>query len=158
MDPKDKEDNLLRSAALQNANAIFQARQRAEGDLKRAKGDLELRSRELAYSLAMMRATLESTTDGILVTDAVGHITDCNAKFAQLWRVPQGIVEKKEHLELQKLSAKLLKEPESFLARIAEIYTSWPPETFDLLEFADGRIFERYSKIQWIGQDASSFL
>jgi PAS domain S-box-containing protein len=150
MEPNDDEEDLLRSAALQNANAVFQARQRASEDLRRAKEELELRTRELAYSLEMMRATLESTTDAILVTDAVGHITDCNEKFVQLWGTPHDLMAKHGHQELQEFSAKQLKEPEAFLARISEIYTSWPPETFDLLEFADGRVYERYSNIQRI--------
>ncbi len=64
----DEEEQLLRSVAIQNANSILLARQRAEQELIRAKEALEVKTRELAHSLAMMRATLESTWDGILVS------------------------------------------------------------------------------------------
>jgi len=65
----DDEEDLLRSVALQNAKSILLARQRAEQEMLRAKDELERRTQELVGSLAMMRATLESTWDGILVTD-----------------------------------------------------------------------------------------
>ena len=44
----DDEDELLRSVALQNANSILAARQRAERALLEAKEALEARTRELA--------------------------------------------------------------------------------------------------------------
>ena len=69
MAPDNEEDRLLRSVALQNANAIHIARQRAERELLQAKEALEQKTHELAHSLAMMQATLESTTDAILATD-----------------------------------------------------------------------------------------
>ncbi len=74
----EDEDALLRSVALQNAQSILLARQRAEEDLVRAKEALELRTRELDRSLAMMRATLESSTDGIIATDDAGRVTVYN--------------------------------------------------------------------------------
>ena len=78
------EEELLRSVALQNAKSIHLARQRAEEELIQAKEALELKTQELAQSLAMMRATLESTTDGILVIDGGGKVTGSNEKFAQM--------------------------------------------------------------------------
>src|SRR5688572_1775779 len=81
----NEEERLLRSVALQNAKSILLARQRAEEEVVRAKEALEDKTRELAHSLAMMRATLESTTDGILVTDGVGNVTGFNEKFLQMW-------------------------------------------------------------------------
>ena len=86
----DDEEELLRSVALQNAQSILLARQRAEEELVRAKEALELKTQELAHSLAMMRATLESTTDGILVTDGDGKVTGFNEKFVQMWRLSRG--------------------------------------------------------------------
>jgi CheY-like chemotaxis protein len=70
----DDEDELLRSVAIQNAQSILAARQRAEQEILRAKEEVERASQELAHSLAMMRATLESTWDGILVTDEHGNV------------------------------------------------------------------------------------
>jgi hypothetical protein len=75
MEPRDDEEKALRSVALQNAQSILLARQRAEEELVRAKEAMELKTHELARSLAMMRATLESSTDGILVTDGGGKVT-----------------------------------------------------------------------------------
>jgi len=148
MEPKEDEESLLRSAAMQNASAIRAARMSAERDLIKAKEDLELKTRELAYLLATMRATFESTTDGILVTDAAGHVTDHNEKFVQLWGLPGAIVDRSQHTSIASLAKKRIKDPRKFLARIREIYESWPPETFDLLEFEDGSVYERHSRIQ----------
>jgi PAS domain S-box-containing protein len=39
-------------------------------------------------SLSLLRATLESTADGILVVDDAGHIENFNRHFAELWRLP----------------------------------------------------------------------
>ena len=39
-----------------------------------------------------------------------------------------------------------------FRARIEEIYESSPPESFDVLELADGRVFERSSRIQCVDE------
>ncbi len=147
MDSPD-EDQLLRSAALQNANTIRAARTRAETELLKARDDLEVRSRELAYSLAMTRAAFEATSEGILVTDAAGHVTDYNEQFVQMWRLSGGLAEHSQHASIQNASGTQLSDPAQHQARLDEIYASWPPETFDIFEFADGRIFERHSKIQ----------
>jgi PAS domain S-box-containing protein len=152
MDTQQDEDDLLRSAALQNASTIRAARTRAESELLKARDDLELKTRELAYSLALMRATFDSTTDGILVTDAGGHITDFNEKFVQIWRLAGGMADRAKHLAIHEASAQQLVDPRRYQERIEEIYATWPPETFDLLEFVDGRIYERYSKIQKVSK------
>src|SRR4051794_2019662 len=68
------EEALLRSTALQTSSAILMARSRAEHELSRAKNALEERTVELDGSLAMLRAIIESTADGILVTDENGKI------------------------------------------------------------------------------------
>ncbi len=82
MGAPDREEGLLRSVAFQNAESILRARQRAEEDLIRAKEALEHRTEELARSVSLMRATLESTNDAILVADNDGRITEFNARFS----------------------------------------------------------------------------
>jgi PAS domain S-box-containing protein len=150
-DPREEdEERRLRSVALQNAQSILVARQRAEEELVRAKEALELKTQELARSLAMMRATLESTTDGILVTDGDGKVTGFNQKFVEMWRMPREALDSLEHERLVFANSREFAEPARFQARIEDIYASSPPESYDLLELADGRVFERFSRIQFV--------
>jgi PAS domain S-box-containing protein len=148
----ENEDNLLRSVTLQNAQSILAARQRAEQELVQAKEALELTTKELAQSLAMMRATLESTTDGILVTDDSGKVTGFNGNFVEMWRIPREALDAKEHRSLLEVAETQFEDPEQFRARVRDIYDSSPPESYDLLELLDGRVIERFSRIQRIDQ------
>ncbi|MDP9004506.1 MAG: PAS domain S-box protein, partial [Verrucomicrobiota bacterium] len=150
METNDDKDQLLRSSALRTANSILLARQRAEQELIHAKQALELKTEELAHSLSMMRATLESTTDGILVTDGAGTITGFNEKYVEMWRMPRAVVEARQDEALREMASHQFSDPQQFVATVREIEASSAPESFDLLEFADGRVFERYSKVQRI--------
>ena len=142
------EEQQLRSSALQNAKSILVARQRAERDLINAREALQQKTDELAHSLAMMRATLESTTDGILVTNEHRRVTGFNEKFAQMWRLSPEVMESGLHDLVLDASAVQMTEPAAYLDRVREIYLSWPNETADVLNLEDGRVFERHSRIQ----------
>ncbi|MCA1659509.1 MAG: PAS domain S-box protein, partial [Verrucomicrobiaceae bacterium] len=150
METNDDPELLLRTSALRTSNTILLARQRAEQELLQATKALEHRTEELAHSLSMMRATLESTSDGILVTDDSGKVTDFNENYLAMWRMPREIVVSKDASRVREMAAQQFRDAPQFLARIHEIETSSVPESFDVLEFADGRVFERYSKIQRI--------
>jgi PAS domain S-box-containing protein len=144
----EDEEELLRSVALQNAQSILLARQKAEEDVVRAKEALELRTGELARSLAMMRATLESTTDGILVTGDGGQVTGFNQKYLRMWRLPQELVDSANHRDLMVACGRQFDDPRPYLARTNDIYASSQAESEDVFELADGRVLERFSRIQ----------
>jgi signal transduction histidine kinase/ActR/RegA family two-component response regulator len=146
----EDEEKMLRSAALQNAHTILAARQRAEEDLLQAKSALESRTSELAHTVAMLRATLEATTDGILVTDPEGNVVDFNEKYAAFWNIPHQILQQRKHRPLLEMVAARFDDPAGFIARAEAIYASSQNESFDVLHLADGRICERYSRIQFV--------
>jgi PAS domain S-box-containing protein len=146
----DEEERLLRNVALQNANSILLARQRAEEELVRAKESLEARTRELALSLSLTRATLEATTDAILVTGHQGEVTDYNEQFVQLWRVPAETLQSGQHRTLLQHISRQFADPDGFVGRVEEIYAS-SREAFDELHCLDGRCIERVCKLQTIG-------
>jgi len=83
----------LRRVALETATSILQIRQRAEQEIRRANEILQRRTKELAQALVIMRTTLESTTDAILVTDERVRVTDFNEKYLAMWKVPREILE-----------------------------------------------------------------
>ena len=134
MPPNESEEKLLHSTALQTANTVLLARRRAEQELLEAKRELERKTKELAHSLAMMRATLESTTDGILVTDYDGQVTGYNQQFVEMWRLPPEVLRAGSRQRLRDIATSQMVDPSSFLARIEQIYEERPPETHDLLE------------------------
>src|ERR1700681_2229206 len=150
METEQNEEELLKSVALQTANSILIARRRAEELLLQTKEALEKKSSELAHSLSVINATLESTTDAILVTDENGRVIIWNRKFAEMWRIPPEIIKTAKHLDLVEVNEKQFVAPRKFRERIQAIYATAPSDTFDVLETADGRILERYSKLQRI--------
>jgi PAS domain S-box-containing protein len=146
---EDSEDELLRSVALRNASAILIARQRVEEDLLRANEALEARTRELADALSVMQATLESTADGILVTDRAGRVTTFNQKFLEIWGLPHDTVAGGHHGELARRVAHLFNQPDAVFDRIDAVYSS-TAQALDTLALSDGRWFERFSRPQYV--------
>src|ERR1700730_3728914 len=89
------ETKQLRATLLETATSILQIRQRAEQEIRRTNEILEQRTRELAQALVVMRATLESTTDGIMVTDEQDKDTDFNEKYIDMCKVPREVIERR---------------------------------------------------------------
>jgi PAS domain S-box-containing protein len=122
----------------------------AQEALSLTNNDLERRVRErtlqLAQALMVMRATLESTTDGILVTDDKLKVVDSNAKYIDMWKIPREVMKLGVPGEVTKLVSQKFADPRRFIARIEEIGVT-DQESFDLLEPKGGRIIERYSKV-----------
>ena len=140
----------IRARQLRTPKKVLHLQRNSEQELLRAKEALERKTEELALSLSMMQATLDSTTDAIVVTDLSGSVRDFNEKYAEMMGVPRGVINPSDVPRLREKFSRQCKDPAQFLARVREIYASVPPESFDVLEFADGRVFERYSKIQSI--------
>jgi signal transduction histidine kinase/ActR/RegA family two-component response regulator len=103
---------------------------------------------KLKQSVSLLRATLDSTTEGLLVVDRSGIITGYNSRFVEMWSLPPGILESRDRA--LEFAQKQLKYPEPFLARIEQLYGAPLEESVDTLEFLDGRIYERYSRPQLV--------
>ncbi|HVS51927.1 MAG TPA: PAS domain S-box protein [Opitutaceae bacterium] len=120
------------------------------------------------HSLALMRATLESTADGILVVNGDGRIETYNRNFAEMWRLDEADVRNAglpvrddphpsgsknpwhvpgEERLLRTILDQLV-EPERFLVSVRDLYSGSEDEVFDELHCKDGRVFERYSRPQ----------
>jgi PAS domain S-box-containing protein len=109
---------------------------------------------ELKNTLSLLSSTLESTADGILVVDQEGKIVTFNQKFVQMWHIPESIIVIRDDNQALEFVLSQLKDPQGFLAKVRELYSRPEAESYDLLEFKDGRIFERYSQPHRLGEQS----
>jgi PAS domain S-box-containing protein len=107
--------------------------------------------RELEKNFSLLRATLESTADGILVVDMDGRIVSFNQKFVQMWRIPEAVLRTRDDDRAISFVLEQLKDPEAFLEKVRDLYAHSDSESFDVLDFKDGRVFERFSQPQRVG-------
>ena len=75
---QDDEEELVRSVAIQNAQSILLARQRAEQELVAAKVALETRTSELERANVLIRTIAENATSSLLMLDERGIATYMN--------------------------------------------------------------------------------
>ncbi len=106
---------------------------------------------ELEKSFSLLKATLESTADGILVVDNMGKIVQFNQKFTEMWRIPEDVMRSKEDQAAIRFVLGQLKYPDLFVHEVNRLYSDPEAISYDLLEFNDGRFFERYSQPQKVG-------
>jgi PAS domain S-box-containing protein len=105
---------------------------------------------EIEKSNSLLKATLESTADGLLVVDSSGKVIQYNQKFSEMWRIPFEILDANDDNYLLNYVKDELLYPDSFLKYVKHLYADPELTTSDLLEFKDGRFFERYSQPQKI--------
>jgi PAS domain S-box-containing protein len=106
---------------------------------------------ELDRSFSLLKATLESTADGILVVDTNGKIIQYNRKFAEMWHIPEEILKLKDDTAALNFVLDQLKDPNSFITKVKQLYSDPEAVTYDLIELKDGSTFDRYSQPQKIG-------
>lgn len=104
---------------------------------------------QLERALSLSQATLEATADGILVVDENRKIAGHNALFRQMWKIPESVMITGNDEEAVKYVLGQVKDPQQFIANLDRYYNLEPDsQDFGLVEFTDGRIFERYTMPQ----------
>ncbi len=106
---------------------------------------------ELKKSFSLLKATLDSTADGILVVDGIGKIANFNRRFVEMWGVPQEIAEFREADRLLAFLLDRVKEPGDFAKKVMGLHTKRDMATSDTVELKDGKVFARSSRPQRVG-------
>ena len=98
------------------------------------------------HSFSMLQAIVESMPYGLLVTDKHGHMLCYNQPYMDMWRIPPEVMVNARHQIIFEHYSSQLRDPQQFLRSTKMIYGAWLPENFDILEFLDGRVFERHTR------------
>ncbi|MEI7902084.1 MAG: PAS domain-containing protein, partial [bacterium] len=93
---------------------------------------------------AQLRATLDSTLDGILAVDPSGKVLYASRRFSKLFRIPQELMDRGDDRALLDFVMDQFCDPVEFLKKVEKLYQS-EDVGMDTIPFKDGRLFERFS-------------
>ena len=105
---------------------------------------------DLANTSSQLRATLESTGNGILVIDWQGQIASMNRLFSSMWRLPEELLLRGDDQALLAYMEAQVEGGEEFGLRLRQIVDS--QASHDELRLHDGRVFECHSLPQYLDE------
>jgi len=90
-----------------------------------------------------LRATLESTADGILVTDLGGTVRAFNRRFVSLWGLPETLLGERNDAALRLWMQRSVTDGSAYAERLAAIEDAPLLQASDTLTLLSGRVLER---------------
>ncbi len=98
---------------------------------------------QLESRMAELRATLESTGDGILVTNTEGVVRHYNRRFAELWNLPHGLLDSHGDPALFAHLAACVQDEPAYQDQLSRISSDPELQCTDVLLLRSGRMLER---------------
>src|SRR5881397_756727 len=98
-----------------------------------------------SLTVSVLQSTLESTADGILVVDLDGNIVSHNRRFEEIWGLAPALIAANDDAARRRLIQHVqdqLLNPQYFVDGIQERYAEPESDSFDMLNFKDGRVLE----------------
>ncbi|MEA2435181.1 MAG: hypothetical protein QOG54_2638 [Actinomycetota bacterium] len=105
---------------------------------------------EMKEGASLLQATLDSTTDGILVIDFEARITSFNRRFLEMWDIPDDHAAPGDLAEVFASFLDRLEDPEQVFASELALFEQHESESVEVFLLKDGRRIERYSQPQRI--------
>jgi diguanylate cyclase (GGDEF)-like protein len=133
------------ACALTKKWQLQQDTRRYTSSLKRQVDD---RTLSLQQSLSLIKATLESSDEGILVINNEGGIVNYNKKLCALWDIPKSIIDSKSENEVKKFMLTKVENADEFGAWLASLHKTEEMVNLDVIQLKDGKIFDCYSQPQ----------
>lgn len=98
---------------------------------------------ELEERIAELASTLESTADGVLVTDLAGRVRSFNHAFAALWDLPDALLRRRDEDALMRFMMRSVADPGSYLRRLASVDDAELAEACDTVVLLSGKVLQR---------------
>lgn len=94
------------------------------------------------------KSAIDSEPDGILIIDTDGNFLYYNEKFLDVWKITSDKIESKKKSDIFEYFGTLVKHSEDYNEKFNELVNNRLKDTFEILEFKDGRIFEKITTPQ----------
>ncbi|MGK0237727.1 MAG: PAS domain S-box-containing protein [Candidatus Pelagisphaera sp.] len=94
---------------------------------------------------SVLKAQSEASTDGILVVNERGIVSNYNKRFHEIWALSPSVMDAGDPTKIWEVASQLLPDSETFYQTALSTSESETETIKDILEFTDGRIFEQAS-------------
>ena len=109
----------------------------------------QAQSDEREARVAELEATLESSADGLLVTDLTGGLRSFNRRFAAMWALPDAMLRARDDAGIAAWMLRSVAEPEGYAARLATLHQTPLLATSERITLLGGAVFERVTRPLW---------
>lgn len=99
-----------------------------------------------SLSFSLIRATLESSADGIMVMDNDNLLVDYNAHFAEMWKLPQTLLNNKQGLRIFEYIQNQLQQSELLSKHMESLHSEPEAILNEILTLKNNSIYEVYSQ------------
>ena len=106
------------------------------------KQTIDEKTKSLQNSLSLLRSTIESSADGILVVDLNKKLIDFNTKFLTMWDISNAMVIDKNSITLFKHMLRQLYRSGKYLKQIYHLDNNIGQTSRHTMHFKDGKILE----------------
>ena len=100
------------------------------------------KTQSLQRTLSLLHATLESTTEGILVVDLKGVVIDYNKRFVRLFNIPKALLSAHDSNLVQKFIINTIENPKDLSALINRLRVTIDEDSQLTIRLKNGKIFE----------------
>lgn len=100
---------------------------------------------ELQQNLSLLTSTFEATAEGILVVDRNDKIVTYNQNFVEMTQIPDAVIDSLDNTQVVDFLHEQLVDGKAYLEKTGQLLIHPETHGYDILEFKDGKVFERYS-------------
>lgn len=106
----------------------------------------------LEFQNILLSAQQEASIDGILVVDENAKIISFNRRFVEIMEIPAQLLETREDQPVLQYVTDKMVDPESFLAKVKQLYQNPLEISRDEISLRDGKTLDRYT-VPLLGSD-----
>ena len=92
---------------------------------------------------SVLKAQSEAATDGILVVNERGIVSNFNKRFCRIWGLTPSLMDVGKPERIWRVASMQMEDPDGFIENTMKISVDGTQTHKDVLTFTDGRIFER---------------
>lgn len=107
--------------------------------------------RRVTAQTEIIRKSIESTADGMVVVNGRRKVLAYNEKFSQMWRISDDVLTSRDDRRIVQEILDRMEDPIGFLQRIEDLYAHPEAQGDDIIKLQGGRIFERHSEPLRVG-------